>query len=162
MPLSETLRIRVNGDVHEISVEPHRTLLEVLRDDLELTGTKRGCDDASCGACTVLVDGKPWLSCVALPFALEDADIVTIEGASRDPAMTLLKETILREGGLQCGYCTPGIVLAARALLERRPCPDEADIREGISNNLCRCTGYLRIVEAVREAARLSAAGAGG
>lgn len=153
MEWKEVLRIRVNGDSHEVAAAPNRTLLDLLREDLGLTGTKRGCDDASCGACTVLVGGRPALSCILLALTAEDTEVMTIEGAARDGRLSPLQEALVAEGGLQCGYCTPGVVLAAQALLTRIPFPTEDEIREGISNNLCRCTGYGRIIEAVRRGA---------
>jgi carbon-monoxide dehydrogenase small subunit len=153
MEWKEVLRIRVNGDSHEVAAAPNRTLLDLIRDDLGLTGTKRGCDDASCGACTVLADGRPALSCILLALTVEGAEVVTIEGVAGDGRLSPLQEALVAGGGLQCGYCTPGVVLAARALLERTPCPTEDEVREGISNNLCRCTGYGRIIEAVRKGA---------
>ena len=158
MEWKEVLHIRVNGDTHEVAAAPNRTLLDLLREDLGLTGTKRGCDDASCGACTVLVDGRPALSCISLALTAEGAEMMTIEGAAGDGRLSPLQEALVAEGGLQCGYCTPGVVLAAWALLARTPSPTEDQIREGISNNLCRCTGYGRIMEAVRKGAAHHAA----
>jgi carbon-monoxide dehydrogenase small subunit len=154
MPAKEILRLVVNGDPHELAASPHETLLDVLREGLDLTGTKRGCDDASCGACTVLVDGRAVLSCIRLALTCEDALVATIEGAARDARLGEIQEALVREGGLQCGYCTPGIVLAAHALLLERPEADEDAVRAGLANNLCRCTGYLPIIRAVRAVAR--------
>jgi carbon-monoxide dehydrogenase small subunit len=158
MEWKEILGIRVNGDSHEVAAAPNRTLLDLLRDDLGLTGTKRGCDDASCGACTVLVDGRPALSCIVLALTAQGSEVTTIEGVAGDGRLSPLQEALVAGGGLQCGYCTPGIVLAARALLARTPFPTEDEVREGISNNLCRCTGYGRIVESIRQGASLQAA----
>lgn len=152
--LSKILRMCVNRETCEVAVAPNRTLLEVLREDLHLTGTKRGCDDASCGACTVFVDGKPQLSCIVLALCVQEAAVNTIEGATTDGRLSALQESLINEGGLQCGYCTPGIVLAAEALLEHTPEPSESEIREGLSNNLCRCTGYSRIIHAVKSAVK--------
>ena len=149
----ELLSFRINGDPHQVAVRPEQTLLEVVRDDLGLTGTKRGCDDASCGACTVLVDGEPVLSCVQLALLTDGAAITTIESAAEDRQLSAVQDSLVAEGGLQCGYCTPGMVLTTHALLRRVPDPDNETIRVGLSGNLCRCTGYLRIVEAVRHAA---------
>jgi carbon-monoxide dehydrogenase small subunit len=146
--------MRVNGETSEVAVAPNRTLLEVLREDLRLTGTKRGCDDASCGACTVFVDGKPQLSCIVLALCMQEAAVKTIEGATVHSQLSALQESLVNEGGLQCGYCTPGVVLAAQALLENTPDPSEKEIREGISNNLCRCTGYSRIIAAVKNSVK--------
>jgi aerobic-type carbon monoxide dehydrogenase small subunit (CoxS/CutS family) len=151
----QVLSIQVNGDPYEVAARANETLLDLLRDGLGLTGTKRGCDDASCGACTVLVDGRPVLSCIQLAQLCEDAAVTTIEGAGRDRRLRALQEALVDEGGLQCGYCTPGIVLAAGALLASNPGADEEAVRAGLSNNLCRCTGYLPIVAAVRKVAAL-------
>ena len=145
--------MHLNGEPRELTVLAHRTLLEVLREDLGLTGTKRGCDDASCGACTVLVSGEPRLACISLALLQDGAEITTIEGLAGDGALTALQEAFLATGGLQCGYCTPGMVLAAEGFLRSgRELTHEA-IREGLAGNLCRCTGYAPIVEAVRRAA---------
>lgn len=154
----ELLSFRINGDPQQVAVRPEQTLLEVVRDGLGLTGTKRGCDDASCGACTVLVDGEPVFSCVQLALLTDGAAITTIEGAAGDPQLSGVQDSLVMTGGLQCGYCTPGMVLTTHALLSRDPSPDDQTIRTGLSGNLCRCTGYLRIVEAVRQAAPLHAA----
>ena len=153
MVASDALRVRVNGTLHEVRVPHSRSLLDLLRDDLGLTGTKRGCDDASCGACTVLVDGKPRLSCIALAHLTQGSKVTTIEGTSEPGRLSTLQQALVTEGGLQCGYCTPGMVLAAEALLRRLPNPTEAQVREGLSNNACRCTGYGRIAQAVLRAA---------
>jgi len=152
MGSKEALEIVVNGESRELAVDPGRTLLDLLRDDLGLTGTKRGCDDASCGACTVLVDGRPHLACIALALCHDGSRVLTIEGASPPEGVHAIQTALVDGGGLQCGYCTPGIVLAARALLDRIPNPTPGDVREGISNNLCRCTGYERIIGAVLSA----------
>lgn len=143
----------MNGSLREALVPHHRSLLDFLRDDLELTGTKRGCDDASCGACTVLLDGRPRLSCITLAHGVPGRSVTTIEGAGEPGRLSDLQLAFISEGGLQCGFCTPGMVLAAGALLQRIPHPSEAQVREGLSNNSCRCTGYGRIVQAVRRAA---------
>src|ERR1041385_1519303 len=150
----EILRLTVNGDPFQVAAAPHQTLLEVLRETLGLTGTKRGCDDASCGACTVLVGGRPVLSCIRLSLTAVGEEVTTIEGASRSPLGTLLLKALAEEGGLQCGYCTPGIVLAAHAIFGRDPHPGEEALRAGISGNLCRCTGYVRILEALKTVSR--------
>ena len=149
----EALRIRLNGETRELLVAAHRTLLEVLREDLGLTGTKRGCDDASCGACTVLVGGEPRLSCISLALLQDGAEVTTVEGIAGDGPLSALQEAFLATGGLQCGYCTPGMVLAAEGFLRSTRELTDATIREGLSGNLCRCTGYAPIIEAVRRAA---------
>jgi aerobic-type carbon monoxide dehydrogenase small subunit (CoxS/CutS family) len=147
----EILRLTVNGDPFQVAAAPNETLLEVLRETLGFTGTKRGCDDASCGACTVLVDGGPVLSCIRLALTADGAEVTTIEGASRSPLASRVQRALADEGGLQCGYCTPGIVLAAHALFSEDPQPSEEALRAGLSGNLCRCTGYVRILEALKK-----------
>jgi len=153
----ETLRLRlvVNRRPVELLVPPHRTLLEVLREELGLTGTKHGCELGECGACTVLVDGRAELACLRLAASCEGAEITTVEGLARGPELDPLQETFADTGAAQCGYCTPGMLLVAHALLERNPTPSRDEIRQAISGNLCRCTGYLRILEAIERAAEL-------
>jgi carbon-monoxide dehydrogenase small subunit len=147
------LRLRVNGEEHELAVPVHRTLLEVLREDLGLTGTKHGCELGECGTCTVLVDGTPMLSCLALPVELQDRSVTTVEGLGRGGRPHPLQQAFGELGAAQCGYCTPGILLAASALLDRNPAPGRREIAEWLAGNLCRCTGYAKIVEAVELAA---------
>lgn len=147
------VRLHVNGQVHEVLTPPHRTLLEVLREDLGLTGTKHGCELGECGACTVLVGGRPVLACLFLAVEAEGAEILTVEGLGRPGELDPLQEAFIEAGALQCGYCTPGFLLSAKALLDRNPAPTRGEIREALSGNLCRCTGYLRIVQAVERAA---------
>jgi carbon-monoxide dehydrogenase small subunit len=139
----------VNGERHEVAVAPHRTLLELLREDLALTGTKHGCELGECGTCTVLVDGVPILSCLALAVAYENRPIETVEGMAHGNTLHPLQEAFADLGAAQCGYCTPGFLLAAKALLDTNPHPSRAEIVEALSGNLCRCTGYLKIFEAV-------------
>jgi carbon-monoxide dehydrogenase small subunit len=148
------LRLQVNGEAHELALAPHKTLLEVLREDLRLTGTKHGCELGECGTCTVLVDGEPVLSCLALPVELENAAIVTIEGLMESGKPHPLQVAFAEMGAAQCGYCTPGMILAAKSLLDRNPLPTREDIREALAGNLCRCTGYVQILQAVERAAR--------
>jgi carbon-monoxide dehydrogenase small subunit len=143
----------VNGERHEVAVAPHKTLLELLREDLALTGTKHGCELGECGTCTVLVDGVPILSCLALAIAYQNRPIETVEGMARDGALHPLQEAFADLGAAQCGYCTPGFLLAAKALLDTNPHPSRAEIVDALSGNLCRCTGYLKIFEAVERAA---------
>lgn len=153
------LTLSVNGERHEVLVPIHKTLLEVLREDLDLTGTKHGCELGECGTCTVLVDGQPVLSCLALPVELEGCEITTVEGMA--PAGTLhpLQQAFAELGAAQCGYCTPGILLTAQALLEATPSPTRDEVREALAGNLCRCTGYTKILDAVELAAlRMSGA----
>ncbi|MDR7434065.1 MAG: (2Fe-2S)-binding protein [Armatimonadota bacterium] len=147
------VRLHVNGQVHEVFTPPHRTLLELLREDLGLTGTKHGCELGECGACTVLVDGRPILACLALAVEVEGAEILTVEGLGRPGNLHPLQEAFMEVGALQCGYCTPGFLLSAKALLDQNPAPSRQEIHEALSGNLCRCTGYLRIVQAVERAA---------
>jgi carbon-monoxide dehydrogenase small subunit len=143
----------VNGRRHELAIEPATTLLEALRDHLGLTGTKRGCDLGDCGACTVLIDGAPRLSCLTLALAVQGRPITTVEGLEDRGRMHALQDAFDRHGAIQCGFCTPGMLLSAKALLDRNPAPSPSEIREGIAGNLCRCTGYQKIVDAVSDAA---------
>jgi carbon-monoxide dehydrogenase small subunit len=155
MTTSRTLcTLNVNGRAHELALEPATTLLEALRDHLHLTGTKRGCDIGDCGACTVLVDGRPRLSCITLALAVQGREILTVEGLEERGALGPLQDAFDRLGAIQCGYCTPGMLMSATALLDRNPSPTRDEIREGIAGNLCRCTGYQKIVDAVEDAAR--------
>jgi carbon-monoxide dehydrogenase small subunit len=147
------LRLTVNDERHELLVAPHRTLLEVLREDLQLTGTKHGCELGECGTCTVLVDGVPVLSCLALPADLEERLIATVEGLADGRGLHPLQQSFAELGAAQCGYCTPGILLTATALLADRPTPTRDEIREALAGNLCRCTGYTKILDAVELAA---------
>jgi len=151
----ELLSLRVNGEPHTVAAEPHHTLLEVLREELQLTGTKHGCELGECGACTVLVDGVPILSCLTLPAQLgANAEITTVEGLANDGQLHPLQTAFAQEGAAQCGYCTPGMLMAAKALLDTNPRPSRAEIAHAISGNLCRCTGYTAIYEAVEKAAK--------
>jgi len=148
------LTLTVNGEDREVAVPLHKTLLEVLREELGLYGTKHGCELGECGVCTVLVDGEPILSCLALPVELEGCDIRTIEGMGSGARPHPLQEAFSDLGAAQCGYCTPGILLVAQALLDENPAPGREAIREALSGNLCRCTGYIKIYEAIELAAR--------
>ena len=148
------LTLRVNGEEQQVSFAPYKTLLEVLREDMGLTGTKHGCELGDCGACAVLVDGAPVLSCLALAVEYEHRAIETVEGMAKGPALHPLQDAFADFGAAQCGYCTPGILLTAKALLEAEPAPSRERIKEAISGNLCRCTGYQQIFEAVEEAAK--------
>jgi aerobic-type carbon monoxide dehydrogenase small subunit (CoxS/CutS family) len=147
------LRLVVNGEPRVFTTYVHKTLLEVLREDLGLTGTKHGCELGECGTCTVLVDGRPVLSCLALPAALEGREVTTVEGLEGPGGLHPLQQAFAELGAAQCGYCTPGFLLAARALLDVQPAPDRQAIVEALGGNLCRCTGYLKIYEAVELAA---------
>jgi carbon-monoxide dehydrogenase small subunit len=143
----------VNGEPAEVSFAPYKTLLEVLREDLGLTGTKHGCELGECGACAVLVDGEPKLSCLTLALECAGRSIETIEGLARGPKLHPLQEAFADFGGSQCGYCTPGVIMTAKALLERNPNPSRDEIREATAGNLCRCTGYQQIADAIEDAA---------
>ncbi len=151
------IALRVNGALHRLAVRPYDVLLDVLREQLGLTGTRRGCDMGTCGCCTVILEGRPVLSCLTLALQAEGAAVRTIEGVGhpREPSrLHPLQEAFLESGGSQCGFCTPGFIMSAVSLLERNPDPSEGQVREAIAGNMCRCTGYLPIVEAVRSAAR--------
>lgn len=151
--MKRLIELSVNGEVYEVAVEPHWTLLEVLRESLGLTGTKRGCDEGTCGACTVLLDGKPVLSCLLLAVDAVGKEIGTIEGQAVGGRPTVLQRAFIEHGAIQCGFCTPGMILTAQAFLQRRSRPTEEEIKEAIAGNLCRCTGYVKIVEAIKAAA---------
>jgi carbon-monoxide dehydrogenase small subunit len=153
--LSKTLlRLRVNGETREVATEINKTLLEVLREDMALTGTKHGCELGECGTCAVLVDGKPVLSCLMLGIEAVDAEIVTVEGMMQNGKPDPLQKAFADLGAAQCGYCIPGILLTAKALLNENPRPTRDEIRQALSGNLCRCTGYTKILEAVEIAAK--------
>jgi aerobic-type carbon monoxide dehydrogenase small subunit (CoxS/CutS family) len=145
--------LSVNDEIHEALVPVHKTLLEVLREDLGLTGTKHGCELGECGTCTVLVDGQPVLSCLALPLETEGRRITTIEGLADGARLHPLQQAFAELGAAQCGYCTPGILLTAAALLNERPSPTRQEVKEALAGNLCRCTGYTKILDAVELAA---------
>jgi carbon-monoxide dehydrogenase small subunit len=148
-----TLALTVNSETRAVAFPTHHTLLEVLREELALTGTKHGCELGECGACTVLVDGVPVLSCLVLAAEMEGREIETVEGMQIGNRLHPLQETFADLGAAQCGYCTPGILMAAKALIAHNPKPAEGDIREALSGNLCRCTGYHKIIQAVEWAA---------
>ena len=153
MTMKTLLRLTVNGETHDVYTSVHKTLLEVLREDLQLTGTKHGCELGECGTCTILVDGQPILSCLALPIELQDRKIVTVEGLAERGEAHPLQTAFAELGAAQCGYCIPGMLLSAKALLDEEPAPDRQQIQEALAGNLCRCTGYVKILEAVELAA---------
>jgi aerobic carbon-monoxide dehydrogenase small subunit len=147
--------LTLNGEKRELELQPYRSLLDALRNEAGLTGTKKGCDVGDCGACTVIVDGKPLNSCLMLGVEADGCDIVTIEGIQSSPdRLHPLQEKFMQLGGAQCGFCTPGIIVMAKALLDENPNPTEDEIRFGIAGNICRCTGYTKIVEAIQAAAK--------
>ncbi len=152
--LKRMVRLLINGESYEILIEPRRTLLEVLREEIGLTGTKECCDLGSCGACTVLLDRQPVLSCLTLAVACQDKEVTTIEGLRKGETLHPLQQAFIERGAIQCGMCTPGMILSAKALLDENPHPDESEIRKAISGNLCRCTGYVKIVDAILAASR--------
>ena len=147
------ITMRVNGEPIEVAFSPHKTLLEVLREDLRLTGTKHGCELGECGCCAVLVDGHPVLSCLVLGVAMEGHEISTVEGMAEGDKLHPLQESFSELGAAQCGYCTPGILLTGKVLLDTNPAPSRDQIKEALAGNICRCTGYIKIYEAVELAA---------
>ena len=148
----ELIELRVNGRTHEVAVEPSALLLDVLREVLRLTGSKRGCDDSSCGACTVLVQGVAMMSCTLLAASCEGQEITTIEGVSEQGSLAAIQKAYGDWGGAQCGYCTPGFIMTVKSLLAENRDPTEADVRAALSSNLCRCTGYNQMYEAIKSA----------
>ena len=148
------ISLTINGSLEWVDVSANNTLLQLLRDRLAMTGTKNGCNAGECGACTVLLNGEAVNSCMVLAVECDGAEIRTVEGLAQDGVLDPIQEAIIKHGGVQCGFCTPGILMSARGLLDRNPDPDADEIREALVGNLCRCTGYNRIVEAVQEAAQ--------
>jgi carbon-monoxide dehydrogenase small subunit len=149
------IELTVNGDVERVDVPAQMTLLEMLRERLVLTGTKNGCAAGECGACTVLMNGEPVNSCLVLAVECGGSEIITVEGLAQDGRLDPIQTAIVETGGVQCGFCTPGVLITSRALLDRNPEPSEAEIQEALVGNLCRCTGYIRIIEGVKVAAEL-------
>ena len=148
----ELIEFRVNGRTHELAIEPNALLLDVLRQQLQLTGSKRGCDDSSCGACTVLIHGVAMMSCTLLAASWEGQEVTTIEGVSEHGSLAAIQKAYGEWGGAQCGYCTPGFIMTVKSLLAENPNPSEEDIRMALSSNLCRCTGYNQMYQAIRSA----------
>lgn len=148
------VKITVNVKHYEISVPPWRTLLEIIREDLKLTGTKEGCGLGECGACTVIMDGKIVNSCLVLAAEADGGQITTIEGLTDGDKLHPIQQAFVDHGGLQCGFCTPGMIMSAKALLDENPTPTEDEIKRGIAGNLCRCTGYTKIIESIKAAAK--------
>ena len=150
--MKELISLKVNGELHEFAVEPQTTLLEALREQLELTGAKEGCGTGECGSCTVLLDDKPILSCLTLAVDCQDAEITTIEGLAQGENLTEVQQSFLETGAVQCGFCTPGMVLTITALLKETPKPTDAEIKKALEGNICRCTGYNKIMHAIAAA----------
>lgn len=150
--MKKQIILKINGTEHEVLIKPHRTLLDVLRQELGLMGTKKGCDKGECGACTVLMDGEAVLSCLVLAIQAQGKDILTIEGLSQYGKLDPIQNAFVRYGAIQCGFCTPGMIMASKALLNKTPHPSREEIKRGLSGNLCRCTGYVKIIEAVQNA----------
>ena len=157
--MQKKIKLNVNRQPREVKVNPERTLLEVLREDFGLTGTKYGCGNGECGACTVLVEGKPVSSCLTLALSVDGKEITTIEGLETEGKLHPLQQAFIEKGAVECGYCTPGVLLVAKSLLDENPDPTEKEVRDYLRGNLCRCTGYVKIVEAVLEAARIRRGG---
>jgi aerobic carbon-monoxide dehydrogenase small subunit len=147
------IMLTVNGEIEQVDVPSHMTLLQLLREKLALTGTKNGCAGGECGACTVMLDDEPVNSCMVLAVECEGSEVITVEGLAKDGQLDPVQEAIIKATGVQCGFCTPGMLISARALLNRNPHPTEFEIREALVGNLCRCTGYVRIIESVKDAA---------
>ena len=150
--MKKQIRLQVNGFEYDLLIRPHWTLADVLRDELGLKGTKKGCGKGECGACTVIVDGEAVLSCLTLAIRAQGKRIVTIEGLSQQGQLDALQDAFVQYGAIQCGYCTPGMIMTASALLSKNPAPSETEIKNALSGNLCRCTGYVKIIEAVKNA----------
>lgn len=158
--MSREISLQVNGQPYSVQVEPDELLVDVLREKLELIGTKKGCGTGDCGACTVLMDGRPVTSCLVLAVAAEGRSIMTVEGLASEGRLHVLQQSFIDHGAVQCGYCTPGLLMMAKSILDNNPTPTEAEVRAGIAGNLCRCTGYTKIVEAILAAAEQMAGGA--
>lgn len=152
--MKQDITLKINGESYEVRVKPSETLLEVLRDKLGLTGTKEGCDTGKCGACTVLIEGKAVRSCLTLAIAARDKEITTIEGLAHGKELHPIQQAFVEHGALQCGFCTPGMIMISKAFLEDNPDPTEKEIREALVGNICRCTGYVKIVEAIQASAK--------
>ncbi len=150
-----TINLTINGGPEQVVVPSNMTLMRMLRETLALTGTKNGCSAGECGACTVLMDGEPVNSCMVLAVECDGAEIVTVEGLADDRRLDPIQEAMIQEGGVQCGFCTPGVLMSSRALLDRNPNPNEDEIRHALVGNLCRCTGYVRIFESIKKAAKI-------
>lgn len=156
--MKRVIELHINGIAQDVMVSPEDLLIDVLREKLDMTGTKKGCGQGDCGTCTVLIDGRRALACLTLAIACQGRKILTIEGLEVHGELHPIQQAFIDKGAIQCGYCTPGMVMSAKALLDENPAPTEHEIKQGISGNLCRCTGYVKIVDAVHDAARVMAA----
>ena len=154
--MKKQLQLMITGEPRQALVEPHYSLLDALRDGLHMTGTKKGCDEGACGACTVILDGRPVTSCMVLALSAHDAEVTTIEGLAARDGLHPVQQAFVDHGGLQCGFCTPGLIMSGAALLKENPTPTEEEVKFAIGGNLCRCTGYTKVVEAILAAARAS------
>jgi carbon-monoxide dehydrogenase small subunit len=152
--MKKLINLKVNGEIYEVAVEPRKTLLDIIRDDLGLTGTKKGCDQGECGSCTVIFNGKAVNSCLVLAVEAEGKDVLTIEGLAKGTKLHPIQEAFINHGAIQCGFCTPGMIMSAKVLLDKNPNPTEKEVRDAIGGNLCRCTGYVKIVEAILAATK--------
>ncbi|SPD71893.1 Nicotinate dehydrogenase small FeS subunit [uncultured Desulfobacterium sp.] len=155
--MKQLIQLKINGQVRDVAIDTNDTLLEVLRENLGMTGTKEACDLGECGACTVLLDGRPVHSCLTLAIRAQGREIETIEGLAQNDNLHPLQQSFVDRGAIQCGYCTPGMILTSKALLDGNPSPTEHEIRRAISGNICRCTGYVKIVEAIKAVAEKEA-----
>ena len=160
--MKRLITLKVNNNTYEVAVKPNQTLADVIRCDLRLTGTKKGCETGECGACAVILDGRPVNSCLVLALQANGSDILTVEGMETEKGLHPLQEAFVRHGAIQCGFCTPGMLLSAKSLLDEKSAPSEVEIRTAISGNLCRCTGYQKIVEAVQSVSESSEGRIGG
>ena len=152
--MKRIITLTVNGDRHEVAVSPRQTLLDVIRNDLGLTGSKRGCDIGTCGVCTVIIDGRAILSCLTLAVECEGRSITTIEGISTSDELHPVQKSFIENGAIQCGFCTPGIIMTSKALLDETPRPDDEEIKEALAGTFCRCTGHIKIMESVKKASQ--------
>ncbi len=152
--MKRLIQLKVNGEPYEVAIHPHRTLAEVLREELDLIGTKIACNAGDCGSCTVIIDGKSMVSCLTLAVEVEGKEILTIEGLAKDGELHPIQKSFVDHGAIQCGFCSPGAIMSAKALLDENPSPTEKEVRAGIAGNLCRCTGYTKIVEAILTASQ--------